>query len=191
MKADKPNRFLKSYFGSIKKDIDLIETKGILRIIKVIRQAYKKDKKIFVFGNGGSASTASHFATDLAKNCSMGRKKRFKAISLNDNVSLMTAYSNDVSYEDIFSEQLKNFIGRDDVVIGISVSGNSKNIIKAIETAKRYKAKTMAFLGFNGSKVKNIVDEYIIIEDTDYGRVESLHLAMCHIISSYLLYFKT
>ena len=179
------------YFSKLKKGLDELDKNMIKKIIDVLYGAWKEEKQVFIFGNGGSASTASHFACDIGKN-TLGRKyndkniKRFKVISLTDNVATITAYGNDLSFEDIFSQQLNNLVTKGDVVIAITGSGNSPNVIKAIEVAKESGAKIISFLGFDGGKVKDLADYPLIFKDNHYGRIEDAHIILEHLISSIL-----
>jgi D-sedoheptulose 7-phosphate isomerase len=181
---------IKEYFSELKELIEKTEIKEIENIVQILKEVYKKDKSIFIIGNGGSASTASHFACDLGKgtinNYNNLNEKRFKVYSLVDNISLITAYGNDLSYEEIFSQQLKNFAKKGDVLISLTGSGNSRNIVKANEIAKEIGVVTIGFLGFNGGKVGEIVDERIIIPSKNYGIIEDIHLILSHIISQEL-----
>lgn len=179
--------FSENYFKELNCALNQIDKDKIARITEIIYGAYKNDKQIFILGNGGSAATASHFACDLIK----GTGKSFKAISLTDNVSVITAVGNDLSYEDIFYEQLKNLVNREDVVIGISASGNSPNVVKAIKIAKEMGAKTIGLLGFKtGGILHDLVDCEITIQDGHYGRVEDVHLILCHLTVNYLRELK-
>ncbi len=187
--------FSKNYFTELKKIVDKFDLEKIQKITEVIFDAHKNDKQIFILGNGGSASTASHFACDLGKgtvkNVYDDREKRFRVISLTDNTATLLALGNDLSFEDIFSQQLNNLINKDDVVIGISASGNSPNIIKAIQYAKKCGAQNIGFLGFKtGGKLAKLVDYEIIVQDEHYGRIEDVHLILEHLITSYLAEIK-
>ncbi|MBS3132503.1 SIS domain-containing protein [Candidatus Woesearchaeota archaeon] len=182
--------FIKGYMEQKKKEMDSINPEDVKQVVNVLFDAWKEGRQVFIFGNGGSASTASHFACDLAKGTLQKiydpNEKRFRVISLTDNVAVMTAFANDVSYSDIFSQQLHNLVSEGDVVIAITGSGNSSNIIKGIEMAKRFKAKTIALLGFDGGKVKELVEHHILVKSDHYGRIEDCHLMLQHLISSYL-----
>ncbi len=164
------------------------------RIIDALLVAFKEDKQVFIMGNGGSAAIASHFACDLGKgtlqNLYDDREKRFRVVSLTDNIALMTAYSNDLDYGQVFSQQLRNLVNAGDIVIGISASGNSKNVINAINLAKKNKATTIGLLGFDGGKLKDLVDHKIWVDNDHYGMVEDSHSALqhmiCHIINERL-----
>lgn len=182
----KINNFINDYLSSLKGSLEQIPPEDLDKIVSILLDAHKNDKKIFIFGNGGSASTSSHFANDLNKLCSLKGKKRFKAIALTDNIPLMTAWANDEDYGSIFVEQLKNLMDRGDVVIAISGSGNSVNVVRAVEYSKKMSGISIGFLGFDGGKLKNIVDSYIIVRSDMYGVVEDAHLAICHIIANYI-----
>lgn len=187
--------FSKNYFEELKKAVDKLDLEKIQKITEIIYDAYKNDKQIFILGNGGSASTASHFACDLGKGTLErfydDKEKRFRVISLTDNIATITAFGNDLSFENIFSQQLSNLINKDDVVIGISGSGNSPNIIKAIQYAKKCGAKTIGFLGFKtGGKLAQLVDYEIIVQGEHYGRIEDIHLILGHLIANNLTELK-
>src|SRR5439155_9077698 len=132
------------------------------RVLSLLENVYHNGHRVFIMGNGGSAATASHFALDLAKNTIMPGAPRVKAISLTDHVPLITAWSNDTAYEHIFAEQLANMIEPGDLVIGISASGNSLNVINALNVAKKSRAATIGLLGAKGGLIKNIVDAYVL-----------------------------
>ena len=178
--------FKEQYLSESKKIIDRLDRKSIDNAIKVILDAHERNSQIFLAGNGGSASTASHFANDLAKFCSVEGKKRFRVTSLTDNISTITALANDISYNKIFSEQLLNHINKDDLLIVITASGNSPNIIEAVKTAKQHGAKILAFLGFNGGKLKSMADAYVLAEYDDFGQAESIHLLLEHLIVNFI-----
>lgn len=140
-------------------------------------------------GNGGSAATASHFACDLAKGTTMDNpsmRKRFKVTALTDNVPLLTAWANDIDYENMFVEQLKNLLEEGDLVIAISGSGNSKNVLKAVEYANTRAAKTVGLTGFEGGRLKDMVKECLIVPSNSIERIEDVHLILEHLLCSYL-----
>lgn len=173
------------YLKQSKEALGSLDLKELNSIINILLEAYKKDKQVFIMGNGGSAALASHFACDLGKGTLQnydGKEKRFRVISLADNSAVMTAYSNDLAYEHVFSQQLKNLLNEGDVVIGISASGNSKNIINAISMAKKSNSVTIGLLGFGGGKLKGLVDFKILVDSYNYGIVEDTHSALQHII---------
>jgi D-sedoheptulose 7-phosphate isomerase len=149
-------------------------------------EAYQADRQIFVIGNGGSASTASHIACDLGKGTSLPGKRRFRVISLTDNVATMTAWSNDVCYEDVFVEQLKNLVNPGDLAIGISASGNSENVIRAIGHARAIGCKTIGWTGFDGGKLAQITDVSVVVDSHEYGPVEDVHLILNHVLHAWM-----
>src|SRR5207247_7185758 len=142
--------------------VQTISLHHLQQVLQLLEETYYRGHRIFIIGNGGSAATASHFALDLAKNTIMPGASRLKAISLTDHVPLITAWSNDIAYEHIFSEQLVNMIEPGDVVIGVSTSGNSPNVINALNLAKQYRATTVGLLGAKGGKTKDMVDAFIL-----------------------------
>ena len=155
-------------------------------VLQLLEEAYRNGRRIFIMGNGGSAATASHFALDLAKNTIMPGAPRLKAISLTDHVPLITAWSNDTAYEHIFSEQLANMIEPGDVVIGISTSGNSPNVINALNLAKQYRATTVGLLGAKGGKMKDMVDAYILAPGQNIEQEEDAHMILAHVITRHM-----
>lgn len=148
--------------------------------IQIMLEAYKKEKRIFVMGNGGSASTASHWVCDMNKGCCLALEKKFKMLCLNDSISSMLAYGNDLSYNDIFVEQLKNFFEPGDIVMGISGSGNSENVIRAIDYAGKNGGKTIGLVGYSGGRLKGIVDLALWADIHDMQKVEDLHMIIVH-----------
>lgn len=152
----------------------------IAQTAAVLLEANRRGATVFVFGNGGSAATASHFANDLAKGCAVAGAKRFRAFSLTDNVALITAWANDTAYDNVFAEQLRGLVQPGDVVIGISGSGNSPNVLKAIEVAQNAEAYTIGLCGFGGGQLRNMVDLAIYTECRVMEQVEDLHSAVCH-----------
>ena len=160
----------------------------IERIVKELIRAREQGNTVFVFGNGGSSSTASHFVCDLVKACNI------KAICLSDNTSYFSAYANDISYESVFSAPLSLFLKNNDIVIGISCSGNSKNVIRAFELIRQirdkresFNALTIAFTGFDGGKLKTLADIHINVPVESYRISEDIHLALCHLIVERIL----
>lgn len=176
------DKWIKNYISEQKKALDSIPTYTVEKLITIVKKAHKDGKNIFICGNGGSASNASHFATDLGKSASDKQGKRFKVLSLNDNASWMTALGNDYSYDDIFVGQLQNYGEAGDICIAISVSGNSPNAVKALEWAKKNKLKTIALVGAKKGKLFEIADEKIAIDSLHYGRVEDAQMGILHMI---------
>tara|TARA_B110000014_G_C20110474_1_gene584885 strand:+ start:345 stop:929 length:585 start_codon:yes stop_codon:yes gene_type:complete len=177
MKEYIPN-FFDDHIRSMK---DLSEQFGIIQeIINVLKKVQTNGNTIFTIGNGGSGSTASHFVSDLLKTAITQDEKRFAAISLVDNIPVNLAWSNDRSFESIFVEQLKNFLKPNDLLFVFSGSGNSKNVINAIEYAKQNNAISIGFTGMDGGKLKNICDLCITVPSNNMLIIESVHLAICH-----------
>lgn len=161
----------------------LSQRESIEEVAGMIFDAYKKGKQIFIMGNGGSATTASHFARDLKIGAAAKGKPRVRTTSLTDNIAVVTALANDIDYNSIFEQQLTGLLDAGDVVIGISASGNSPNVLRAIEFARNNGALTIGLVGFNGGKLKKLAHKSIVLSNSDYGQVEDIHLALAHIIS--------
>ena len=162
------------------------ETDLLALVVEKLIHARSSDSIIITMGNGGSASTASHFAADLLKTAILKDEKRFHAICLTDNIPVLTAWANDTSYDEMFKEQLKNFIKKDTIVVAFSGSGTSKNVIKALELAKNSGAYLIGFTGIHGGDFPQICDICIKIPSSDMLTIESFHLMMCHVITSCL-----
>jgi len=150
------------------------------QVANLLVSAYEQERSIFVFGNGGSAALASHFACDLGKGTVNGSKKRFRVLALTDNVPLMTAWANDSKYEDIFAEQLANFARPGDIAFAISGSGNSPNVLHALRTAKNIGSTTVGLGGFAGGKMRGLCDACIVIPCDNMQIIEDLHLCVAH-----------
>lgn len=163
-----------------------LDLDAISSIAGAIEKAEKKGKQIFVMGNGGSAATASHIATDWSKTAERVGKPLIRCISLNDNVPFMTAIANDLGYEEVFARQLQNLLNPGDVVVIITGSGNSPNVIKAADYAKKTGAVTIGMTGFTGGKLRKMVDICLHIESDQYGVIEDLHMAAGSILAFYL-----
>lgn len=152
------------------------------RLIGAFQRAWREDRQIFVFGNGGSAANASHFATDLGKGASDKLPRRFRVLSLNDNVPWMTALGNDYSYEDVYLRQLQNYARAGDLALTMSVSGNSPNLVKAIQWAAANGLHTIALVGSKRGRLAELAQDVIVIDDTHYGRVEDVNMGICHML---------
>lgn len=159
-----------------------IPTEAVARLIEKLRAALADDRQVFVFGNGGSAANSSHFVTDLGKGSSDKIGRRFRVLSLNDNVSWMTAIGNDYAYEDVYLRQLQNYGKKGDVVLTMSVSGSSPNVVKAVQWAREHGLYTAALVGGRRGKVSQIADEVIVIDSEHYGRVEDAQMTICHML---------
>ncbi len=177
---------IKKYFERLKKTVDKISVAEIDAVMNALVEAYDKDKQVIIMGNGGSAATASHFVCDFNKGVSLGKKKRFKFICLSDNVPSLMAYGNDISYDDIFLAQIKTYFNKGDIVIGVSGSGNSKNVLKAIEYANNHEGITIGLTGYNGGSLKNIVQYGVNIPIEDMQITEDLHMVLDHLMMKIL-----
>jgi D-sedoheptulose 7-phosphate isomerase len=175
-------QWISDYIKAQKAAHDSIPVEAMAQLIEKLRAALKEDRQIFVFGNGGSAMNSSHFATDLGKGASDKVGKRFRVLALNDNVSWMTALANDYSYEEVFVGQLQNYGKPGDIAMGISVSGNSPNCVKALEWAKKNGLKTVALVGAKKGRMAEIAEQSVVINDTHYGRVEDAQMGICHML---------
>ena len=174
--------WIASYIEAQKAALDSIPVEQVESIIRKLKDAHTEGRQIFVFGNGGSASNASHFATDLGKGSSDALGERFKVLSLNDNVSWITAIGNDYAYEDVYVRQLKNYGQAGDIALTMSVSGNSPNLVKAFEWAKANGLYTIALVGGKRGRLAEIADETVVIDDTHYGRAEDCQMGIAHML---------
>ncbi len=157
------------------------------KAVSLLLGAYREDRQIFIFGNGGSASTANHFVCDFGKNAIQGDKRRFRILSLSDNIEKITALGNDIAFAEIFREQMKNLMRSGDVAIAISASGNSPNVVNACEYARQIGGKLIVLAGFSGGKIAPMADAALVSDMQSYERIEDLHLILLHMI---VCYFK-
>lgn len=174
------------YLHGMRAVVSRLDKRQIARIADTIYTARLNNKQIFIMGNGGSASTASHFCSDLSKTTLVPGKKGFRVIPLTDNIPLMTAWGNDAGYENIFHGQLLNLLNQGDVVIGISGGGMSPNVLKALDLARERGARTIGLAGFKGGKLKDKVEECFIVPSDNYQFIEDVHMILVHLISSVL-----
>ena len=177
---------INQYFAELEQMMRAISLADLKKVLAILEEGYQNGHRIFVMGNGGSAATASHFALDLSKNTIMPGAPRVKAISLTDHVPLITAWSNDTHYEHIFAEQLANMIEPGDVVIGISASGNSANVINAVKLARKSRAATIGLLGAKGGKLKDMVDAYVLAPGQNIEQEEDAHMILAHVITRHM-----
>lgn len=181
-----PDVFAGEYRSKVLRALDTLDLGGIARAIEILREARDQHRQIFVCGNGGSASTASHFVCDMMKGASQ-RGPRFRIMALTDSLPTITAYSNDVSYECVFTEQLKNFAQKGDVVMALSGSGNSPNVVSALEYANSIGCQTIALTGRDGGKLKSLAKLQIHVAEPHMGRIEDGHLIACHMLCYYFM----
>jgi len=177
---------IQNYLNLQTKSISALKnySKTLIEIYNIIRNARDKNNQIFIMGNGGSASTASHFVSDLLKTSITNQNNRFKAMSLSDNVPVLLAWANDVSYDKIFSHQLENFLQKNDIVIGISGSGNSKNVLDAIKFANQKQAITIGLSGKGGGQLSKLTKINLTVQSDDMLTIETMHLLICHLITT-------
>lgn len=171
----------KQYFEELQRVMVSLPKDGIDQIADTLVRAYDAGRTVYLCGNGGSAALASHFACDLGKGtayCNGG--KRFRVLSLTDNLPTLTAWANDCSYEDVFSEQLRNFVQPHDVAFAISGSGNSTNVLNALQVAREAGATTVGISGFHGGAMKSLCDLCVIVPSNNMQVIEDLHLAIAH-----------
>ncbi len=173
---------IENYLSLVKDTIDKLDRTQIEKTVDAFMRVYDAGKTIYIFGNGGSAASATHACGDLVKGASYGLEKRFRVMSLVDNLPALMAIANDVSYDDIFIEQLKNFIQPGDLVVGISGSGNSANVVKAMDYAKSKGVQTVAFCGYKGGKIKEIADLSVHSVALDMEVAEDIHMIVFNVI---------
>jgi D-sedoheptulose 7-phosphate isomerase len=177
-------KFIQDYISTLQLTMDQLPRQSIADAIDLLEQARIKGSQVFILGNGGSASTASHFACDLAKNTRQEGLPHFRVIGLTDNMAMFSALANDDGYENVFSEQLDSLVRPGDIVIAISASGNSKNVIKAAETAHRNEATVIGFTGFDGGRLGQLANINIQVNSNIIEHVEDIHLMLEHLIVS-------
>ena len=174
--------YLNAYLQAQKEALDLIPLEKVAELIRLFSRAWEEDRKIFVFGNGGSAANASHFVTDLGKGASDVLPKPFRCMSINDNVPWITALGNDYHYDEVFSRQLSNFGEPGDLLFVMSVSGNSPNLVAAVEWGRQKGLYTIALVGGKRGRLAEGADFPLVVDSTHYGRVEDAHMGICHMI---------
>lgn len=176
------------YFRQVFDACKAIDIKESEALVNILEEAFHRGKRVFIFGNGGSGATASHFCEDLGKGTLSGpdNPKRFKVMSLTDNMPYILAWANDEGYDTIFEQQLRNLAEEGDVAIGISGSGNSANVVKAIEYANRRGLVSVGMTGFDGGKLGTMVQCHVHVPCNDMGLVESVHLTIAHYVVNVL-----
>jgi D-sedoheptulose 7-phosphate isomerase len=175
------------YKDELLKALDAVDLERVGQAIEWFREARAEGRQIFVCGNGGSAATATHFVTDMVKGASYSRPTRFRILALTESVPTITAYANDVDFESVFVEQLKNFAQSGDLVVGISGSGNSPNVLRAIEYANSVGCRTLGLTGREGGKLGRLAQLEIRVPVEHMGRIEDAHMIVCHMIGYYFM----
>jgi D-sedoheptulose 7-phosphate isomerase len=179
--------FVRHYKENSISVLDQVPVDQIEKVIRLLEEARRQDRQVFVCGNGGSAATASHFANDLGKGASLDRAKRFRVLSLTDNIPWITALANDTDYSRIFVEQLTNYARPDDLLIAISGSGNSPNILEAVRWANQHKLITVGLTGRPGGELGSLARVPIFVESSHMGRIEEGHFLIQHLIGYYFM----
>ncbi len=174
--------YIESYISVLQQTMNQLESQRIAEVIRLLQQARVQGNQVFTMGNGGSAATASHFAADLAKNTRREGLPHFRAIGLTDNMAIFSAYANDEGYENVFSQQLANLANPGDILIGISASGNSKNILNGIEEAHKHHVTTVGLTGFDGGRLGRMVHINVHVASNIIEHVEDIHMMLEHII---------
>lgn len=177
--------YTKKYLSALKDVIDKVSVDDLAEIIAMMEHVWEEKRQVFLVGNGGSAATAGHMSNDLMLGVAKKRPHGFRAISLADHIAPMTALANDMAYAEIFAGQLKQLASKDDLLIVISASGNSPNIVRALEEAQALCMQTIAFLGMTGGQAAKMADKSIVVASNEYGPIEDLHMIFDHLITSY------
>ncbi len=180
--AAAPSLAAKDYLLAVQDVLAHLDHQVVDGMIDVIWRGYEEGRTLFVFGNGGSAALASHFACDIGKGTVAGRAKRLKTIALTDNVALITALANDKAYDEIFSEQLESLAEKGDIALAISGSGNSPNVIRGLEAGRRLGVQTLVLTGFAGGRAKTLADLCLIVPSDSMQHIEDAHLCATHAI---------
>jgi len=182
-----PLDYLKAYQASALSALERISPAQVAGLIALLESARGGGKQIFLCGNGGSASTASHLANDLGKGASCGRKGRFRVLSLTDNVAWITALANDTDYSEIFVEQLKNYAGPEDLLVAFSGSGNSPNVLRAVDWANQNQLVTVGVTGRPGGKLAETAQHGVFVESSHMGHIEEGHFLIQHLVGYYFI----
>ena len=182
--------FARAYLEDVSGNVARLPLAQIATFAEAVERAYRDDRQVFVIGNGGSATTASHMACDLAKNIypagAAPGVRRFRVLSLTDNVALITAIANDCGYDRVFAEQLSYYVRPGDLVIAVSASGNSPNVLEGLAAARAAGANTADLLGFGGGQARELADVTVVVDSRDYGHVEDAHLVVNHLVTAWM-----
>ncbi|HEX5416010.1 MAG TPA: SIS domain-containing protein [Chloroflexota bacterium] len=181
--------FAQGYVRALTAALQNVDLGKVTNIIEILWKAYENDQQIFFLGNGGSAASASHIVTDLTKGA-LGHRgdanaRPVRAISLTDNLALMSAWANDVGYDSVFLGQLRTYLRPEDVVVAISASGNSENVLRAVRFARELGSITIGLAGFGGGKLAKLTNPCIVVDSNHYGIVEDVHMQLGHVICYY------
>jgi D-sedoheptulose 7-phosphate isomerase len=179
--------FARQYKSNLLQALETVDLDAVGRAVEILSDARNASRHVFVCGNGGSASTASHFVCDMVKGASFNRESRFRIMALTDSLPTITAYSNDVGYDCVFAEQLKNFAQPGDVFMAISGSGNSRNVVCAMEYANSIGCTTIALTGRDGGKLGPLANLQIRVAEPHMGRIEDGHMIVCHMLCYYFM----
>jgi D-sedoheptulose 7-phosphate isomerase len=184
--------YIDGYSAALNSILDELDPVQFEKIITILSEAYKNDRQVFIAGNGGSAGTANHFVCDFGKNAvpfsgTGSGKRRFRIISVSDNIEKITALGNDIAFEEIFRQQLINLMREGDVLIVVSASGNSPNVVRACEYAKEMKSRIIVLAGFDGGKIKDFAEAAMVVPLKSYEQIEDIHMIILHMI---VYYFK-
>jgi D-sedoheptulose 7-phosphate isomerase len=179
--------FIRGYLAELDATLRALPHEQVVDLIDAIRDARDRDAQIFVVGNGGSAATASHFAVDLGKGASLGAERRFRVLSLTDNVPWITALGNDLSYADVFVEQLRNYARPGDLLLAFSGSGNSENVLRAVRYANSIGCRTIGLAGYAGGQLREEAQECLVVSADHMGRIEDGHFVIQHLIVYYFM----
>jgi D-sedoheptulose 7-phosphate isomerase len=186
MSANHRVDFAARYVQELSRVLAALPLEPLGQALALLEKAYSETRRVFVIGNGGSAATSAHMANDLLWGVAQTGKRGFRVTSLSDNVPVLTAIANDASYADIFTKQLEAQAESGDLLIAISGSGNSENVVRGVELAKRMGLLTVGFLGMKGGKLKSMVDIAIVVPSDDYGPIEDVHMMLDHLVTAYL-----
>jgi D-sedoheptulose 7-phosphate isomerase len=175
--------FYREYAAQVKDTLDRLPWSKVQTVVQMLYAAWLDGRQVFVMGNGGSASTASHMACDLGKNTAIAGQPRLRVMSLNDNMALFSAHSNDNGYENVFAEQLATFVQPGDVVVAISASGNSPNVLNGVKLARDRGAMTIGWSGYEGGALAQLADLAIVVPNHVIEQIEDIHLMLEHMVT--------
>lgn len=173
---------IKIYFDQVRSTIEALDLEEITEAVEAIKAAYEREATIYIFGNGGSAATAAHFVCDFNKGISDGKKKKFNLVCLNDNIPMLTAVANDISYEEVYRYPLRDKLKSNDLIIAISASGNSKNVINGVEYAKEKGCKVVGITGYSGGELHKMADYKMHVDLDDMQITEDIHMVFDHMM---------